>query len=105
MLVRMLHDAVTVPVAAVRHGAPGDFVFVLQPDHSVKLVKVKVGPSDTQRIAILSGVQAGQTVVVEGADGLEDGSQVRLPGEKGGPGGGQGGGQGGGRHHRGGQAG
>lgn len=109
MLVRTLHDAVTVPVAAVRHGAPGDFVFVLQPDHSVKLVKVTVGPSDTQRIAILSGVQAGQTVVVEGADGLEDGSQVRLPGEKGGPGGGQGGrqggGKGGGRHHRGGQAG
>ncbi|WP_294239411.1 efflux RND transporter periplasmic adaptor subunit [uncultured Sphingomonas sp.] len=98
MLVKTLHDVVTVPVAAVRHGAPGDFVFVLQGDHTVKLVKVKTGPSDTQRIAILSGVQPGQTVVVEGADGLEDGATVRLPGEKGGPGAG---GHGGGRHHKG----
>lgn len=96
MLVKTLNNVVTVPVAAVRHGAPGDFVFVLQPDHTVKLVKVKTGPSDTQRIAILSGLQPGQTVVVEGADGLEDGSTVRLPGEKGGPGSSQGGG----RHHR-----
>lgn len=102
MLVKTLHDVITVPVAAVRHGAPGDFVFVLQPDHTVKLVKVTTGPSDTQRIAILSGLQPGQTVVVEGADGLEDGSTVRLPGEKGGPGGGGGHG---GRHHRGSHAG
>lgn len=99
MLVKTLHDAVTVPVAAVRHGAPGDFVFVLQGDHTVKLVPVKTGPSDTRRIAILSGLQSGQTVVVEGADGLEDGSTVRLPGESGGPGGP---GSHGGRHHRGG---
>lgn len=93
MLVDTLHDVVTVPVSAVRHGKPGDFVFVLQADKTVKLTKVTPGPSDGARIAILSGLAVGETVVVEGADGLEDGSAVRLPGDKGG-GSGHGGGRG-----------
>ncbi|MFW2851383.1 efflux RND transporter periplasmic adaptor subunit [Sphingomonas sp. TX0543] len=104
MLVNTLRDVVTVPVGAVRHGAPGDFVFVLQKDRTVKLVPVKIGASSNGKVAILSGLQAGATVVTEGADGLEDGSAVRLPGDKGGPGaggrrGGSGAGQG--RQHRG----
>lgn len=80
MLVQTLHGAVTVPVSAVRHGTQGDFVFTLQPDSKVKLTPVKIGPSANNRVAILSGLAAGTTVVTEGADGLEDGSTVRLPG-------------------------
>ena len=99
MLVNTLKGAVTVPVSAVRHGAPGDFVFVLQPGRTVKLVKVTTGPSDGTRIAILSGLTVGAPVVTEGADGLEDGSSVRLPGDKGGAGGGAKGGANGGGHH------
>ena len=99
MLVDMLRNAVTVPVSAVRHGAPGDFVFVLQPGNTVKLTVVKTGPTTGDRIAILSGLAAGATVVTEGADGLQDGSAVRLPG-KGGPAGGQQNGKGSGKHHR-----
>ena len=94
LLVRTLNNVVTVPVSAVRHGAPGDFVFVLQPGRTVKLTPVKTGPSTDTAIAILSGVNAGESIVTEGADGLEDGSTVRLPGDKGGPGaGGDGGGK------------
>ncbi|WEK44808.1 MAG: efflux RND transporter periplasmic adaptor subunit [Candidatus Sphingomonas colombiensis] len=104
MLVNTLHNVVTVPVSAVRHGAPGDFVFILQKDRTVKLAPVKIGPSTNGQVAILSGLQAGATVVIEGADGLEDGSTVRLPGDKGGPGAGGAGGKGGqkgqGKHHR-----
>ena len=49
---------------------------------------VKTGPSDGQNIAILSGLSGNETVVTAGADGLEDGSKVRLPGDA--PAGGQG---------------
>jgi len=112
MLTNTLHNAVTVPVSAVRHGAPGDFVFVLQGDRTVKLTPVKIGPSADGQVVVASGLSAGATVVVEGADGLEDGSTVRLPGDKGGPGEGAGGGAGAGkrgagnvRHRRGGQPG
>ena len=79
ILVDTLHQVPVVPVAAVRHGAPGDFVFVVQVDQTVKLTVVKLGPSDGTNIAILSGLGAGQTVVTEGADGLDNGSKVRLP--------------------------
>ena len=80
MLIDTLSHTPTVPVSALRHGAPGDFVFVLQPNSTVKLVVVRAGPSDGTRTAILAGLQAGQMVVAEGADGLDDGSPVRLPG-------------------------
>ncbi len=83
MLIDTLHHVNTVPVSAVRHGAPGDFTFVVQPNNTVKLTVVKTGPSDGTNIAVLSGLTAGQTVVSEGADGLDDGSQVRLPGGRG----------------------
>lgn len=97
MLTQTLHDAVTVPVSAIRHGAPGDFLFVVQPDRTVKLTPVKIGPGSQGRIAILSGLTAGATVVTEGADGLEDGAAVRLPGNKNGSGG-EGGHRKGGHH-------
>ena len=87
MLVDTLQSALIVPVSAVRHGAPGDFVFLYRPDHTVKLQVVKIGPIVGQQVAILAGVKQGDTVVTAGADGLEDGAKVRLPGEAGGPGG------------------
>jgi multidrug efflux system membrane fusion protein len=80
LLVDTLSQAVTVPVAAVRHGAQGDFIFVLLPDKTAKLSLVKTGPSDNGRTVILSGIAAGDTVITEGADRLEDGARVNLPG-------------------------
>ncbi len=103
LLVKTLQNVVSVPVSAVRHGAPGDFVFVLEPGRTVKLTTVTTGPSVGSTIAILSGLSAGATVVTEGADGLEDGSKVKLPGDKGGPstaGAAASGKRGGGGHHR-----
>ncbi len=85
LLIETLHHVNTVPVSAVRHGAPGDFAFVVQPDSTVKLAVVKIGPSDGVNVAVLSGIVAGQTVVSEGADGLDDGSRVKVPGSRGGP--------------------
>lgn len=86
LLVDTLSKAVTVPVAAVRHGAQGDFIFVLLPDKTAKLSLVKPGPSDNGRTVILSGIAAGDTVITEGADRLEDGARVNLPGQGQGPG-------------------
>ena len=82
LLVDTLRNAPTVPVTAVRHGTQGDFVFVLQGDHTVKMQPVRQGPSTGTNVAILSGLALGQTVITEGADNLEDGSKVVLPGEK-----------------------
>jgi multidrug efflux system membrane fusion protein len=82
LLVNTLPQAVTVPITAVRHGAQGDFVFLLMPDKKAKLSVVKTGPSDSGRTVILSGVKTGDTVITEGADRLEDGATVTLPGQR-----------------------
>jgi multidrug efflux system membrane fusion protein len=82
LLVDTLQHAATVPVTAVRHGPQGDFVFVLQADKSVKLTLVKTGPAIGSDVAILAGVAVGQTVITEGADSLDDGSKVMLPGDR-----------------------
>lgn len=82
LLVTTLHNAITVPVSAVRHGVPGNFVFVVQPDNTVKLTPVTIGPSRDGHTAITSGLNVGDIVVTDGADGLEDGSPIRLAGDQ-----------------------
>jgi multidrug efflux system membrane fusion protein len=81
MLVDTLRQVPVVPVSALRHGSQGDFVFVVQPDKTVKIAVVHTGPSDGTNTAILSGLHKGQLIVSQGADGLDDGSAVRLPGD------------------------
>ena len=65
----------------MRHGPQGDFVFVLNADKTVKLTPIKTGPTLGSNVAVLSGVAIGQTVITEGADNLDDGSKVALPGD------------------------
>ncbi len=107
LLVDTLHDQVVVPTTAVRHGPQGDYVWVLQPDKTVKERAVKTGPATPETVSIVSGLQAGETVITDGGDRLRDGAPVVLPGQRPGGAGGQrpGGGAGGHRHGQGGGAG
>jgi multidrug efflux system membrane fusion protein len=93
--VRVIRNAVVVPVAAVRQGGQGDFVFVLQQDRTVKMRPVVRGQMLDDRVQITSGLQIGERVITEGADRLRDGARVTLPGDA--P---RGGGQGGGGNRR-----
>jgi len=86
LLVNTLHDADVVPNAAIQRGAPGTFVYVVKPENTVGVQKVKLGPTDGQRIAILSGVEPGENVVIDGADRLRDGAKITVaPAEPGPP--------------------
>jgi membrane fusion protein, multidrug efflux system len=78
LLVDTMHAAEIVPSSAIQRGAPGTFVYLVKSDHTVAVQKVKLGPSDGQRIAILSGLQSGENVVVDGTDRLRDGAKVTL---------------------------
>ena len=103
ILVNTLTGVVTIPAAAVRHGPKGDFVWILQPDHTAHMQLVQVGPSQGEVASINSGVTAGQTVITEGGDRLREGAPVALPGQRppaGGWGGRFGGRGGKGGHHR-----
>lgn len=71
-----LANAVTVPVSALRHGDKGDFLFVLGTGNIAHLRTVTTGPAVGSRIALLSGVRAGETIVSTGADTIDDGTKV-----------------------------
>jgi multidrug efflux system membrane fusion protein len=79
--VRTVRDAVVVPVSALRQGSAGEFVFVLNADHTVTQRPVKRGVATVDKVQIASGVQVGERVITEGADRLRDGSRVVLPGD------------------------
>jgi multidrug efflux system membrane fusion protein len=83
LLVETLHGAVIVPSAAIQRGAPGTFVYVVKPDHTVGVQAVRLGPTDGQRVVIGSGLEAGASVVIDGADRLRDGAKVALAGANG----------------------
>jgi multidrug efflux system membrane fusion protein len=83
LLVNTLHDSDLVPRAAIQHGAPGAFVYVVKPDQTVAVQKVKVGPADGQNIAVLDGLQPGEKVVVDGSDRLREGAKVMVAGSGG----------------------
>ncbi|NRF70035.1 efflux RND transporter periplasmic adaptor subunit [Aquincola sp. S2] len=80
--VRIIKDAVVVPVSAVRNGAAGDFVYVLNDDRTVSQRPVKRGEATPDQVVISSGLEGGERVVTEGADRLKDGARVQLGGDR-----------------------
>lgn len=82
LLVKTLSNVTLVPSPAVQEGVPGAYVYVVQPDHTVKIQTVIVGPSDGVNTAIIKGLQPGETVVVDGVDRLTDGSKVQIVGQE-----------------------
>ncbi|MGF6662609.1 multidrug efflux system membrane fusion protein [Paraburkholderia atlantica] len=77
LLVDTMQNAVLVPTAAVQSGAPGDFVYLVNPDSTVSVHKVKLGPSDGRNTVIESGLAAGNQVVTDGTDRLNDGAKIQ----------------------------
>jgi multidrug efflux system membrane fusion protein len=58
-------------------------VYVLDLQNKTVAVRnVKTGVSTVDRTQIVSGLDAGETVITEGADRLSDGAKVMLPGDK-----------------------
>ncbi|MEJ0034792.1 MAG: efflux RND transporter periplasmic adaptor subunit [Gammaproteobacteria bacterium] len=83
LLVNTLRDQVIVPNAAVNRGAPNGtlstFVYLVRPDNTVAVRPVVLGPVDGERVAVTSGLAAGDVVVTAGGDRLRDGAPVELP--------------------------
>ncbi len=74
-------DAVIIPQAAVQRGQKGAFVYTVKPDMTASVRSIKLGPADGDEVSVDEGLTPGETVVVEGADKLREGSKVDLPGQ------------------------
>src|SRR5215472_17074927 len=78
LIVNTIREADILPNSAIQRGAPGTFLYVVKPDRTVAVQKVTLGPTDGQRVAIMSGLQPGDSVVVDGTDRLRDGAKVTV---------------------------
>ncbi|HXQ80783.1 MAG TPA: MdtA/MuxA family multidrug efflux RND transporter periplasmic adaptor subunit [Opitutaceae bacterium] len=76
MLLYVEHGATVVPTSAIERGQQGSFVYVVGADNKVSAKAVTLGASEGERVAIISGISAGDNVVVDGADRLRDGMEV-----------------------------
>jgi membrane fusion protein, multidrug efflux system len=82
LLVKTLHNVVTVPTAAIQRGAPGSYVYVINVDDTVSVRPVTIGPTDGPIAAVNSGLSVGERVVVDGTDRLRDGAHIMVPGAR-----------------------
>lgn len=73
------HDnAVLAPSPAVQTGQKGNYVYVVNPDHTVKYQPVTVGSVYKGDTVIQSGLQPGQTVVTDGQLLLYPGARIMV---------------------------
>jgi membrane fusion protein, multidrug efflux system len=85
LLVDTKHNVTIVPSPAIQRGPQGTYVFLAQPDNSVKIQVVTVALTSGNSVGISSGIQPGDTIVVDGQDKLQDGSKIEARAPGGGP--------------------
>jgi multidrug efflux system membrane fusion protein len=76
ILVDELKKTVLVPNEAIQRGAQGPFVYLVKPDRTVELRKIALGPTEGGVTAVREGVAAGDALIVDGADKVQERSRV-----------------------------
>jgi multidrug efflux system membrane fusion protein len=100
LLLETREDSVVVPASVVQRGPDGAFAFVVtnaadgSTNQIAKMRPIQVAQIDNGEALIDSGLDAGETIVVDGQYKLQDGSKVRPSASAGGAGGGHRKGQG-----------
>ena len=83
MKVGVVNDATVIPTAATQRGSLGTFVYVVKPDRTVTVRAVQLGPTESDNVAITTGLSPGELVVTVGGDKLREGTKVEVAGGEG----------------------
>jgi multidrug efflux system membrane fusion protein len=78
LLVDTRKGALVVPSAAIQHGPSFTFVYVVKSGETVELRQIETGPSEGVDTVVESGLSAGETVVTDGIDKLQNKSKVTI---------------------------
>jgi membrane fusion protein, multidrug efflux system len=78
LVLNALPNAVVVPEAALLLGPDGLIAYIVKPDSTVSLRRVEAGVKAHGLIVVTKGIAAGETVVVDGQDGIAEGSAVTI---------------------------
>src|SRR5262245_44399538 len=85
LLVDVLKNVVVVPAATIQRGSQGTFVYVVTENQTAELHPVTIKNTESNDVALASGVEPGEMVVLEGMDKVQDGARVdvQVPGQTG----------------------
>lgn len=72
-------NALVIPYTAVQLTLSGPIAFVVKDDMTVEPRSLKLGPRQEEQVMVLSGLKAGETVVLEGQLNLSLGAKVYIP--------------------------
>jgi multidrug efflux system membrane fusion protein len=85
LLIDTLRNIVVVPGAAIQRGAQGTFLYVVKENQTAELRLVQIKNTEGNDVALASGVEPGESIVLEGLDKIQDGGKVdvQTPGQAG----------------------
>jgi multidrug efflux system membrane fusion protein len=78
LLLTTRKGGIVVPASVVQRGPEGSYAFVINEDQTVEVRPVKVAQIEAGQALIDKGLQAGESVVVDGQYRLQAGSKVKL---------------------------
>lgn len=71
-------NAIAIPAGLVRQGPDGDVVVIAGSDKVAKQVKVSLGSNYNGRVEVLSGIQAGDQIVMTGVQNVNEGDLLQF---------------------------
>ena len=83
LLTDVLKGAVVVPAATIQRGSQGSFVYVVRDNQTAEMRPVTLKNTEGNDVALASGLQPGEIVILEGMDKVQDGARVdvQTPGQ------------------------
>jgi len=78
ILITTRKNAVTIPAVALQRGPDGYYVWVVKPDNTVEQRPIGALPIDEDTAIATKGLDAGETVVVDGQSRLDVGTHVAI---------------------------
>ena len=78
LLLDTKRGATIIPTAAIQRSPQSTFVYVVNPDNTVAVRNITVGITEGDEASIEKGVGAGDKVVIDGIDKLQDKTKVNV---------------------------
>jgi multidrug efflux system membrane fusion protein len=80
---KMLENAVVVPIRGIQMGQDGEFAYVVKGDQTAEMRPVTTGLRVGEEVVVEKGLQKGETIVLEGQGRLAPGMKVGSKGRRG----------------------
>jgi multidrug efflux system membrane fusion protein len=76
LLVDTKRDLTVIPAAAIQRGPQGTYVYAAGSDNTAKIRTVTIAQTTGNNVGLSAGLNAGDIVVIDGQDKLQDGTKI-----------------------------